>query len=138
LATPADNEFFVCLGIVSMLALYIVTRASSFCLIFDLVLFGCYTGWLSNIFIEFCIFSLVVQLLLNVVKVFVWTKRNYCLRVSSLTILSNLIVNHPSRWAPDERCGVSLIEDAAKHKTHTQAERGSKMNERRDPHKIVS
>jgi len=58
-------------------------------------------------------------------------------QISPLTVPLNLIVNHPLRWAPDERCGVNLIGETTKHKTHTPAERGS-MNERRDPHKIVS
>jgi len=55
--TPADNELTVCLGI--LICDLLSTMSSRVCLsnCFYLVLFGYYTGWFSNIFIEFYRFS---------------------------------------------------------------------------------
>ena len=71
------------------------------------------------ILLVFC----VVQLsLFKVCQSLVWTKRSLS-KISPLTILFKSIVNHPSRWAPDERCDVSLTEETTNTKhTHKRSE----------------
>ena len=73
-------------------------------------------------FIEFYMFFWFVQLSLSRLS-------KSCLG-QKITVLDfsinnsfELIVNHPSRWAPDERCNVSLIEENTNTKhTHKWSE----------------